>query len=301
MPTCAIALSSDGIYFAVALGDGSIRICKSGSREVVSSRSLPGQSGSSSKALAFANDDKILVSSDWLVQDHLGAPGGIARVTFWGVPSGNPKEVFANVGGQALAVSADEQQLAASSGGPINLFDLQSGKVRRNVLNSGHERITCLSFSTDAKALVAAGSDGWSTWNVVTGQLRANVKIDSPSMVFDATFSSDGTTVVLVGDKDDCIRYFSADTGTEQKQVPWEKGYRQLCISGDHRRMASCGHSEPGVMVWDVDTGRKLTTFGALNHYSHVAISADGKVLVGARADSRGVDGIDTWHYDIDQ
>jgi WD40 repeat protein len=298
---CALNLSSDGRCVAIATTNGAVAAWDTTARTAVSTMTLRGQAGSRCEAVAFADDDRLIVSADWLVQDHFGAPGGMARVTFWDVPSGTPRKVFTDTGGQALAVSPNGRQVAASSGGPISVFDTRSGQISRRKLDSKQERITCLSFSADGEMLVAAGSDRWSTWNPHTGELRKSIQFETPSMILDATFNSDGSQVLLVGNEENVIRYFDAQTGEEQKRVAWEHGYRQLSVSRDHKRMASCGHSAPGIFVWDVDTGRKLTRFGPRSHYSHVAISADGRVIAGARAGSTGIDGIDTWHYDPDQ
>jgi WD40 repeat protein len=110
-----------------------------------------------------------------------------------------------------------------------------------------------------------------------------------------AAFTSDGREVFLIGAKDGMIRYFDSHLDHEVKRVPWEDRFADVSVSSDRRRMASCGHKEPGVMLWDVDTGRKLTTFGSPRYFAHVSISGDGKVIVALHGLIS--DGISVWEY----
>lgn len=304
---CAIAISSDGKSVAVATNNGYIAVQDVATKRRMCRMSLTGQAGSTAKALAFAGKDDLLVSGDWLVKDHWFAPGGDTSITFWEVPRGSPRRVFSHMAGDAIAVSPDRQQIAVGAGGPIFLFGIRAGEIVQRTLDTSLNHVTSLSFSADGRQLVAASrdyrvadSDQWSTWNVKTGEQLAHAAIHTESMLFDATFTSDGASVVFVGNKEKRLRYFDAQTGEQQKEVPWEDGYRALSVSADHRRMASCGHGSSGVMLWDVDTGKKITAFGAKQHFSHVAISPDGRTIAAARAGGNNFDGIEIWHYEQD-
>ena len=185
-------------------------------------------------------------------------------------------------------MSPDGQLIAVAAGGPIFLFEIRAGEIVEHTLNANLDDITSLSFSTDANRLVVASWDHrsadfnqWSIWNVKTGERLANAALRTESMIADATFTSDEASVVFVGIKETCLRYFDAETGELQKAVPWEDGYTAISVSADHRRMVSCGHGScgarlRGVLLWDVDTGRKLKSFGEGSHFSHVAISRTG-------------------------
>lgn len=301
---CALAVSSDGMSVAVATDNGYIAVQDVATKRRVCRMPLAGQDGSTAKALGFAGQNDVLVSADRLVKDHFLAPGGESRITFWNLPRGSTKQVFSNMGGEAIAVSPDRQQIAVAAGGPIYLFEIRTGKVVPRTLDTSLDHITSLSFSADGKSLAAAcweyrvaDSSQWSIWNVKTGELLGHAAIQTESMLFDATFTSDGSSVLFVGNKEKCLRYFDAQSGEQLREVPWEDGYRAMSVSADHRRMASCGHGARGVMLWDVDTGRRLEVFGAKKHFSHVAISPDGKMIVAAQVGETNFGGIEVWHY----
>src|SRR5262245_59149163 len=95
---CALAITQDGKSAAVATNNGYIAVHDVASKRLICRMTLAGQTGSTAKALAFAGNNDVLVSADWLVKDHFFAPGGEARITFWNLPSGSTKQVFSNVG-----------------------------------------------------------------------------------------------------------------------------------------------------------------------------------------------------------
>lgn len=216
----------------------------------------------------------------------------------WNAKTGNRKLVFHDLGGtEALAVASWQAAWRVAAVGPSGIVILQprdSGVEYFNIKIT-RRSLTTLSFSADATMLVATGYDYCSVWDVESGKLRMEVELGDTFGDYDATFTSDGKEVLLVGNSDDVIRYFDAATGTELRQVRWLERFRQLSVSADHKRMASCGHRTGGVVVWDVDSGQMLTTLGAPNAYSHVAIAADGNTAAGARVDRTGIDGIDAW------
>jgi WD40 repeat protein len=260
---------------------------------------VQGQRGSRSESLAFAQGGRLLVSSDLLLLDDDAAPGGSSRIVFWDAARGIPKEVFPNSDGRSLAVDRARQFVAASGGDHVSLFRVLPSDIERRTLQGAPPETTSLSFSVDGGQLVAAGSSRLSTWDTATGQSVLDIMVESDSLILNAAFNSAGTSIMVVGNRDRLIRYFSAKTGKEERRVAWEHSYRQVCASDDRNVFASCGHAQPGVKVWSLNTGRNLATVGAPNRYSHIAISADGRVIIGARVGSTGFDGIDTLHADI--
>src|SRR5205814_248956 len=95
----------------------------------------------------------------------------------WNLPRGSTKQVFSNMGGQAIAVSPDRQQVAVAAGGPISIFEIRAGKIFQRTLDTSLNDITSLSFSADGKHIIAAcweyrvaDSSQWSIWDVKAGE-----------------------------------------------------------------------------------------------------------------------------------
>lgn len=283
----------------MADSDRRISLWDISSRERIWKANVRGQRRSCAESVFFLGRGERLVSSDHLIKDRFLTPAGDSELTIWNANTGVPVYGLEHAGGTKVLAAARLHSgwrvAAMGANGGIVILESRDMRIVRSTIEITQRSLTLVSFSADATMLVATGYDYCSVWDVESGKERMSVKLDGPSMVFDTTFTSDGTQVLLVGNKDDVIRYFDVDTGKEERKVPWLNGFRQLSVSGDHKRMASCGHRKPGVMVWEVDTGRKLTAFGAPNIYSHVAISPDGKVVAGSRVGSVGFEGIDTW------
>lgn len=303
---CSLAITPDGKTIAVATNNGYIAVHDVATKRRICQMSLAGQAGSRADVLAFAGNNDVLVSGDRLVKDHFLTVGGESRITFWNLPSGSTKRVFSNMGGKAIAVSPDRQQVAIAAGGPIFLFRIRAGEILQRTFDTNLEHISSLSFSADGQHLIGAclqyrvpDSSQWTIWDTRTGEQLSHAAIQTESMLFDATFTSDGSSVLFVGNKEKCLRYFDAQSGEQLREVAWER-YRTLSVTADHRRMASCCPASGGVMLWDVDTGRKITTFGAKQHFSHAVISPDGSTVVAIRAGENNIDGIEFWHVGND-
>jgi WD40 repeat protein len=213
------------------------------------------------------------------------------------VNSGNVQKRIENAGGTAaLGVAGKGRTLATIGEGGIIVVDIEVGRIKKRLIETKQPSITGLSFSVDGKRIVITGYDRWSVLDVASGDVVIGMMEQGPSLMLNATFTSDGTEVAVIGDRSDAIRYYNIDSGKLARTAPWIDGFRELSFSGNHKVMVSCGHSESGIIVWDLSLAARLKTFGQPRDYEHVSISYDGTTIAGARLGSNGFDGIDTWH-----
>jgi serine/threonine protein kinase len=97
-------------------------------------------------------------------------------------------------------------------------------------------------------------------------------------------FTSDGDVVVTAG-SDGRLKIWNAATGAELRTIePSEGEIRTMAVLG--RRIAT-GHGAGRVALWEVDTGRRLASFGRGDSgITAVGFARDGRHLIVSSADS---------------
>ncbi len=252
----AITLSGDGSKCVLATTDGTITQLELPTKRTVWTTFIEGKAGSKAESIAFADKDRLVVSSEHLLLDKGGGPSGQPRIIFMDAATGKVARKYPNVDGTTLALGQGGKLVAASSGATINLFSSVSSFFDRRVLESKNNSITGLSISPDSGTIAAVGVDHLSTNDVNTGAALLDLEIAPQSLLRDVIFTSDGKRILVIGIRDGQIEYRFSATGVVERCVSWEKRYRQVRASADHTLFASCGHSGPGVKVWEVDSGR---------------------------------------------
>jgi WD40 repeat protein len=221
------------------------------------------------KTVCFSRDGKSLVTR-----------GAGNTLHIWDVAAGKERLVFA--GHQnwiaSLAFSPDGRQLAAGSGGfAFRLWDVAS---RRELHRSARETGNIVAFGPGGKTVVSSGYLGTiHTFRVDTAREARPAKIRG-GQVTSLAYSADGRTLAVGGD-DRRIRIWDLVRGTQIRS--WQVSHRlidRLALSPDGKTLASAGNDAVFVHLWDVGTGKEISTLKHAGAVEGLAFSPDGKTLV---------------------
>jgi WD40 repeat protein len=171
--------------------------------------------------------------------------------------------------------------------GRIALFDAQSGKVVRTLKGSAAGGVA---FSPDGKLLIgtADGRPGMlKLWNTSTGEVVRKLEssgLDALAGV-PVAFGADGKYIAGAG-QDGRVKIWDTATGKVIHSLK-ESDARStegcpVAFGGDGKRLAA--GSRGAIIVWDVETGKKLLATDAAHANGVVGVffSPDGKQLVSA-------------------
>lgn len=280
----SIGFSPDGKLLAGGSNNGSIRLWDVESGKEV--RSIEA-SYRSLKSLSFSPDGKILASGDdaedirlWDVESGKNLKTfarhsfGFERVAFsndgkvlahtgyvsnkfklWKLGD-NIELVTLKVGGtfvRPLSISPEGKILATASEKAIELWDVESGKELRTLVNSA--AVTQMTFSPDGKILAA----GTATSIHIPG----------------------------AGSSDNEIKLWEVESGKELNTIKHTLNVYSISFSPDGKMLAS-GSAHRIVMLWDVKSGKWLRTVKtppnitrsfSFNIVSAVSFSPEGEML----------------------
>jgi WD40 repeat protein len=195
--------------------------------------------------LAFSPDGKLLAT---------GSGSQDQTVELWDVATGKQVRVFRNQGKpyspQRVLFSADgETLIAASFGGTIRAWSIETGTERRPVESSGSFQLYS-EVSPDGRNLAGQDADGnVYVWELATGKERA--RFPQKEAVLSFAFSLDGQH--LIGAlASNSLRVWDLATGQEAGQLPGHSSpARSLACSPDGKLLAS-GGSQGAILLWDM-------------------------------------------------
>ncbi|KAK3841824.1 MAG: WD40-repeat-containing domain protein [Linnemannia gamsii] len=260
------AYSRDGRHFAVAFGQGSIRVCNTTKWDQVTF--LEGFTSSITSVafspvgeqLAFGGMDGRLRT--WVFNETLMTP----------VLCDDHTDCISD-----LVYSPDGQLIAtACQDGIARILDASSGQCVKNL--SGHlGGVSSVAFSPDAKLLVSGSSDKTiRLWDVGTGQLIRTLE-GHENAISKVLFSSNEIHIAS-SSFDKTVRIWSATKGDCETTL---RGHSESVISIAY---SPCGNrlvssSEDGtIRMWNPRSGSAGPIFqGHTDHVVSVAYSPDGK------------------------
>jgi WD40 repeat protein/DNA-binding SARP family transcriptional activator len=276
-----LAYSPDGRDLASTdSGDPIVRIWDAATGRLV--RTLQGHVGSA-LGVDWSHDGTLIAT---------GGRDGTARV--WDAATGEQRLVLAGHAGLValVAFSPDGTRLVTGgSDGTARVWDITPAATAESLGIARAGWPNSVAFSPDGSSILTAGVGGgaspqsvgvggWlggSMWNVSTGRRTGLL----PNEWFDAAFAGDGSKVVAWGGSLAVVDASSGDmVRTLYRRGPDLSG---VASTPDGSLVAgSLGRNGPGsVKLWDGRTGKLLRTIAGWEPWPAVALSPDGKLLVG--------------------
>jgi WD40 repeat protein/serine/threonine protein kinase len=291
-PLDALAVSSDGQWFATGGWDGKARVWN---RETGQVRHVLKHGGLYVHAVAFSADGRWLATGG-------DDPAGFVQI--WDVATGQRAKTFeghedAVVG---VAFSRDGSRLLTSSyDKTARLWDVASGKELKAL--RGHTWwVWQAAFSPNEDRVVTVGQDGIAiVWDLEADR-RSPPFTGHEGPVYCAAFSPDGGAVVTGGydrrllvwrpDELKPFNYRNLEHGgnvAEPVKFRALEGHanrvHSVCFSKDGRLLLS-GSYDNTVRLWDYSAGSILQTFRGHDSWVRAAVFApDGRTLLSASHD----------------
>jgi WD40 repeat protein len=252
---------------------------------VPASASVPGRAVLNPKALspawslAMTPDGQTLISGQ---QGFLRVWDPSTLAERYNVPIGKVgRRVALTPDGSTIASAEYAFKADGKAIGNVVIRDGKTGKAMREM--SPVESIHGVAIDPTGKVVV---STSWSestirVWNVETGEQVGTLKGHSGA-VGTVLYSPDGKTLASGGDN--TIRLWDVDTGQVRKILRGHQdSVQSVAYSLDGKTIAS-GGADDDARVWDIETGKCLTTLQTENPVLAVALTADGKTVATASA-----------------
>jgi WD40 repeat protein len=221
-------------------------------------------------------------------------PGGKTLVTgsadkaarVWEVPAGKSARTLGGHDGPvtAVAVAADGKIATGSSDKTVRVWPATGDQPTQTL--AGHKApVTAVAWSRDNRTLATGANErDVILWAADTGKpIRT---IEHPEPVQSLAFSPDGSKLA-VGSVDDRLRVYQVSNG--KRLAEWEKpgsppNTPAVAWSTDNQFVLG-GRGNHTLQYWNLKANKDVTNIGTMAPVTGVAVTADGKTLVGASLD----------------
>lgn len=176
---------------------------------------------------------------------------------------------FTSEGGSRYVAFSKDGSLIAGGGyacsncedppGIVLIWDLKTGKLRKELDFNGTQNVSHIAFSPDGRALVSGSGDIW-LWNANNWSLKRKLstgyEIRTPFI-----FSPNGMMLVSGGgieEKQGIVTVWDANTGRTLRKILHGKMVYSLAISPDGGTLATS--AARSLKLWNVNTGALIKT-----------------------------------------
>jgi WD40 repeat protein len=280
-PVNSVAFSPvDCKLLASASGDQTVRIWNI--QDETTKTTLIGHS-EAVNSVAFSPDGQLLASAS---DDGMVRLWSVEFGISYGVLEGHSSWI------RAVSFSPDGQLASASDDRTIKIWDTEMGNIQR-AHDEHSNSVTAVAFSPTKYQWYASASEDQTIklWDRETGAVFATLEGHSDT-INSVKFSPSGELIASCSD-DNTIRLWNTstieatrkETGIVKACRPLkghESGVNSIAFSPDNKLVAS-GSSDDRVILWDIETGKKLTIIRHSGTVRAVAFSQDpdtGDLLV---------------------
>jgi WD40 repeat protein len=205
----------------------------------------------------------------------------------------------------SIAFSPDGKTLASlSSEGTLRLWDAMAGRQRHRLPPppSSHSRLAALTFSPDGGRLVSTyvsalpqgGPPGLRICDPAGGKELQRLEIGNANNNWFAVagFSPDGRRLTATTLDGKTYRWRADGERFVGGGILWENSPNgRIAYSADGKAMAQAGFDQPGIHLWDLETGRPRQTLAGSGGFGRqLGFSPDGRYLAVGAGDGRGGD-----------
>ena len=184
--------------------------------------------------------------------------------------------------------SPDKQKLAVvANSNQIAIIDAATGTILQS-LKSHQGNVVGLAFSRDGRSLASSGVENEiRIWDVATGQQSKTLR-GAAAPVTDVAFSADGKSLSLAAQEG--VTFWELTSGGVKRSVMLPEEYapppdnllaRGTILSPNGKLLLAGSHRQPAVKVWDILTGREISTFslGENKKLNNAAFTSDARNL----------------------
>jgi WD40 repeat protein len=262
----ALAVTPNG---RAALSVSSDRILRLWDLETGTQLSRFAQHDDSVRALALTSDSRHAVS----------AAGDTLRV--WSLERGDdvpemPAGHAGAVTGVALC-SLAFRGVSTSEDATLKVWDVQSGREIETIAGDGNP-IRAVAITSDCGRAVSAAYDELSVWDLKSG--RRVLTMSQPLLVVAVVVTPDNSHVISASDETLCA--WNLETAERLAEVRLDHPFLTVFAATlDGRRALETPH-DGKIRVWDLETGRKVTTLTQRSGVNALAVMPDGRAVIGS-------------------
>jgi len=277
----AAALSSDGLYAAFTLVDGSASVWNVSQRKEI--RNWPTeQFGGGAEFLEFTGGGKLLLMAgvDHSVEESELSDGDMNYIMIWNIANGTTDRVWTMQGARLTAVSPSEDGskiVAGFSNGLMIVFDDKTASRSDYALHTGN--ITDIQISRDGRYALSGSVDGNAHyWSLANGEIlrtfthRNRVTNVAANSDFSLGFTSDSL---------DSQRLWNLQTGDLVTSLQHQQRWMYISNvhfsqAGDHLLVAS---PSSAVSIWKTLDGSNVARWNSDLPVVDVAQSKPGNLV----------------------